>query len=174
MESLTAWCEVFQTAHTGNTDEFVIAITIALTPLVRISEAAEKLIMADHSVRTIPVVFTDVRVISLTDTPVIDTFCVLATIAIRTTASIDFTAHVVDAPLVISAVTVFTTTLNNNLFVNATIGFFVTYKPSRTGAIVSAADTSVFHRHTNALIARNLNAFRPLGTVSIGSTGDQT
>jgi len=168
----TTWFEIFKPTHTTNTDEFLVAITITLAPFTRVADATEVVIMADHPIRAIPIVSTNFWIIALTHAPVINAFGIIATIAIRTAASIDFTAHVINAALSITAITVFATTLNNNLIFNATIGLFITHLTARTCAIVTAIHALIIHWHTDILSALDFLTLRPFRTISVTTTGD--
>ena len=129
--------------------------------------------MADHTIRAIPVVSANLWVLTLTDAPVINALGVVAAIAVRTTASINLTAHVINTPLSITAITILAATFNDDLILNAAIGRLITHLASRTGAIIAATDTLSIHRNTNTLTAFDFFTLRALGTISISTAGNQ-
>ncbi len=128
--------------------------------------------MADHTIRAIPVVSANLWVLALTDAPVINALSVIAAVAVGTTSSINLTAHLIDTPLAIAAITIVTTALDLDTIFNTLVCRFITDLTSRTGAIVPAIDTLSVHRNTNTLPAFDLFTLRTLRTIPITAAAD--
>jgi len=169
----TARLQIAWATHPFDAFKLLLAVTVALAAVGWIIDADEEVIVADHALGAVCVVATLSGLGTLSaDTPIVDTFSVVAAITVVSTATVDLTTFVVQAALAVTAVTIITAILVAAFF-NASVGLTITGLPLWAGAVVAAAHSHFIGGNTDARPAFDLFAFGCLWAIAIGPAADQ-